>query len=124
MKKKYSVLNEDSKMLYNKWVRGIATRELQPEVITVDDIVNRFRNNNSQASPIYPYPLDKMMDFIGDIFVKCADLRRTLAMSVSNPLIKDKADKIQAIRKLNDKIQKMQEQLFSCTEELNKIVEK
>jgi hypothetical protein len=124
VKKKYSVLNEDSKMLYNKWVRGIATRELQPEVITVDDIVNRFRNNNSQASPIYPYPLDKMMDFIGDIFVKCADLRRTLAMSVSNPLIKDKADKIQAIRKLNDKIQKMQEQLFSCTEELNKIVEK
>lgn len=124
MKKKYSVLNEDSKMLYNKWVRGIATRELQPEVITVDDIVNRFRNNNSQASPIYPYPLDKMMDFIGDIFVKCADLRRTLAMSVSNPLIKDKADKIQAVRKLNDKIQKMQEQLFSCTEELNKIVEK
>jgi hypothetical protein len=65
-----------------------------------------------------------MMDFIGDIFVKCADLRRTLAMSVSNPLIKDKADKIQAVRKLNDKIQKMQEQLFSCTEELNKIVEK
>jgi hypothetical protein len=124
VKKKYSVLNEDSKMLYNKWVRGIATRELQPEVITVDDIVNRFRNNNSQASPIYPYPLDKMMDFIGDIFVKCADLRRTLAMSVSNPLIKDKADKIQAVRKLNDKIQKMQEQLFSCTEELNKIVEK
>lgn len=124
MKKKFSVLNEDSKMLYNKWVRGIATRELQPEVITVDDIVNRFRNNNSQASPIYPYPLDKMMDFIGDIFVKCADLRRTLAMSVSNPLIKDKADKIQAVRKLNDKIQKMQEQLFSCTEELNKIVEK
>jgi hypothetical protein len=124
VKKKFSVLNEDSKMLYNKWVRGIATRELQPEVITVDDIVNRFRNNNSQASPIYPYPLDKMMDFIGDIFVKCADLRRTLAMSVSNPLIKDKADKIQAVRKLNDKIQKMQEQLFSCTEELNKIVEK
>lgn len=124
MKKKYSVLNEDSKMLYNKWVRGIATRELQPEVITVDDIVNRFRNNNSQASPIYPYPLDKMMDFIGDIFVKCADLRRTLAMSVNNPLIKDKADKIQAVRELNNKIQKMQEQLFSCTEELNKIVEK
>lgn len=124
MNKKYGVLNEDTKMLYNKWVRGIATREMQPEVITVDDIVNRFRNNNSQANPIYPYPLDKMMDFIGDIFVKCADLRRTLAMSVNNPLIKDKAKKIQAVRELNNKIQKMQEQLFSCTEELNKIVEK
>lgn len=124
MNKKYGVLNEDTKMLYNKWVRGIATREMQPEVITVDDIVNRFRNNNSNANPIFPYPLDKMMDFIGDIFVKCADLRRTLAMSVNNPLIKDKAKKIQAVRELNNKIQKMQEQLFSCTEELNKIVEK
>lgn len=124
MNKKYGVLNEDTKMLYNKWVRGIATREMQPEVITVDDIVNRFRNNNSDANPIFPYPLDKMMDFIGDIFVKCADLRRTLAMSVNNPLIKDKAKKIQAVRELNNKIQKMQEQLFSCTEELNKIVEK
>lgn len=124
MNKKYGVLNEDTKMLYNKWVRGIATREMQPEVITVDDIVNRFRNNNSDANPIFPYPLDKMMDFIGDIFVKCADLRRTLAMSVNNPLIKDKAKKIQAVRELNNKIQKIQEQLFSCTEELNKIVEK
>lgn len=123
MKKKFSVLNEDSRMLYNKWVRGIATRELQPEVITIDDIVNRFRNNNN-APAVLPYPLDKFLDFIGDIFVKCADLRRTLGQSVSNPLIKDRADKIQAVRRLNDKIQKIQDQLFTCTEELNKIVEK
>ena len=123
MKKKFSVLNEDSRMLYNKWVRGIATRELQPEVITIDDIVNRFRNNNN-APVVLPYPLDKFLDFIGDIFVKCADLRRTLGQSVNSPLIKDKVDKIQAVRRLNDKIQKIQDQLFSCTEELNKIVEK
>lgn len=123
MKKKFSVLSEDSRMLYNKWVRGIATRELQPDVITVDDIVNRFRNNNN-APAILPYPLDKFLDFLGDIFIKCADLRRTLGQSVNSPLIKDRADKIQALRRINDKIQKIQNELFSCTEELNKIVEK
>lgn len=118
-----SALNEDSTMLYNKWARGIASRQLQSTVITVDDIINRFRNNND-APAILPYPLDRFLDFLGDIFVKCADLRRTMAQSVSNPLIKDRADKIQALRRLSDKIQKIQDQLFSCTDELNKIVEK
>lgn len=123
MKKRPSVLSEDSAMLYNKWVSGIAKRDLQPEVITVDDIVNRFRNTD-KAPPILPYPLDKILDFIGDLFVKCADFRRTLASSVSNPLIKDSKNKIQAIRSLNEKIKKIQDILMSCTDELNKIVEK
>jgi len=123
MKKKPMVISEDSTMLYNKWVTGIAKRDLQPEVITVNDIINRFRNRND-ASPILPYPLDRMLDFLGDMFVKCADFRRTLAKSVSNPLIGQSRAKIQAVRSLNEKIQKLQEQLFSCTEELNKLVEK
>jgi len=123
MGKKVSALNEDSQMLYNKWVSGIAKRDLQPEIITLSDIVNRFRNNN-QAPKILPYPLDKVIDFLGDIFVKCADLRRTLAQGVNSPLIKDKAEKIKTVRELNFEIQKIQERLFSCTDKLNKLLEK
>lgn len=123
MNKRPGVLSEDSTMLYNKWVSGIAKRDLQPEVITIDDIINRFRNTD-KAPPILPYPLDKMLDFIGDLFVKCADLRRTLASSVNNPIIKDSKNKIQAVRLLNEKIKKIQDELLSCTAELNKIVEK
>lgn len=123
MGKKYKYLNEDSQMLYNKWVRGIATRDLQPEIITVSDIINRFRTNN-QAPKTLPYPLDRIIDFLGDIFVKCADLRRTLAQGVSSPLIKNNANKIKTVRELNVKIQNIQEDLFSCTELLNKILEK
>lgn len=123
MGKKFNALNEDSQMLYNKWVRGIATRQLQPEIITISDIVNRFRNNN-QAPKVLPYPLDRIVDFLGDIFVKCADFRRTLAQGASSPLIKDNAEKIRTIRELNNDIQEIQEKIFSCTEKLNKLLEK
>lgn len=123
MGKKFKALNEDSQMLYNKWVRGVATRQLQPDVISVSDIINRFRNNN-QASKILPYPLDKVVDFLGDLFVKCADLRRTLAQGASSPLIKDSANKIRAVRELNSQIQEIQEKIFACTKTLNKLLEK
>lgn len=123
MKKRPSVLSEDSTMLYNKWVSGIAKRDLQPELITVNDIVNRFRNRNKPTVQL-PYPLDVVLDFLGDLFVKCADLRRTLAKAVANPTIGQSKGKIQTVRSLNQKIQKIQDQIFSCTEELNKLVEK
>jgi len=121
--KRPTVISEDSIKLYNKWVAGIAKRDLQPEVITVDDIINRFRNRYDKPK-ILPYPLDRMLDFIGDLFVKCADLRRTLAGSVNNPIIKDSKNKIQTVRLLNAKIQDIQDKILSCTQELNKLVEK
>ena len=123
MNKRPSAINEDSTMLYNKWVSGIAKRDLQPEVITVNDIINRFRNRYDKPVEL-PYPLDKILDFLGDLFVKCADFRRQLAMGVNNPLIKDNKDKIKTVRELNEKIQNIQDQILSCTDELNKLVEK
>lgn len=122
MKNKLTYLWEDSSMMYNKWVSGIAKRDLQPEVITVSDIVNRFRNN-SQAPKNFPFPLQNLLNLLGDIFVQCANTRRLLASSFSNPIIKDDAKKIKAIRQLNAKIDKIQNELFTCTEELNKLVD-
>lgn len=122
MKNKLTYLWEDSSMMYNKWVSGIAKRDLQPEVITVSDIVNRFRNN-SQAPKNFPFPLQNLLNLLGDIFVQCANTRRLLASSFSNPIIKDDAKKIKAIRELNAKIDKIQNELFTCTEALNKLVD-
>jgi len=110
-------------MLYNKWVSGIAKRDLQPELITVADIVNRFRNRQDKPAPL-PYPLNMLVDRLGDIFVKCAELRKGLSNSLFNPVIRDSKEKIQAIRSINEKVDKIQELLFSCTEDLNKLVEK
>lgn len=123
MSKRPSVLNEDSQMLYNKWVSGIAKRDLQPEIITVADIVNRFRNRYDKPQT-FPYPLNLILDFLGDLFVKCADFRKHLLSSLANPVIKDRKESIEAIRELNLKIDMIQKLVFSCTDDLNKIVEK
>ena len=123
MSKRPSVLSEDSQKLYNKWVSGIATRDLQPEVITVADIVNRYRNT-TDAPKRLPFPLELALDYLGDIFVKCADFRRQLQNSLVNPVVKDNAEGMKAIRELNKKMEAIQDAIFSCTEQLNKIVEK
>jgi len=109
--------------MYNKWVSGIAKRDLQPEVITVADIVNRFRNRYDKPA-VLPYPLNLMVDRLGDLFVKCAELRKSLVNSFVNPNIRDDASKIQAIRSLNNKINEIQDLITGCTHELNKLVEK
>jgi hypothetical protein len=121
--KRPSVLSEDSQKLYNKWVSGIATRDLQPEVITVADIVNRYRNTTDAPKKL-PFPLELALDYLGDIFVKCADFRRQLQNSLVNPVVKDNAEGMKAIRELNKKMEAIQDAIFSCTEQLNKIVEK
>lgn len=122
MKKRPSVLSEDSMKLYNQWVSGIAKRELQPEVITVADIINRYRNRTNAPKKM-PYPLDTALDLLGELFVKSADFRRLLQVSIQNPVVKESAASLQAVQELNEKLQKIQDIVFSCTEQLNKIVE-
>lgn len=123
MKKPVKLIREDSAKIYNKWVSGIAKRDLQPEVITVSDIVNRFRNG-PEAARTFPFPLQNIVDFLGEIFVQASNLRRLLSMSLGNPVIKESKQKIEAIRALNEKLDSIQNQIFNCTEELNNLVEK
>lgn len=122
MKKRPNVLNEDSMKMYNQWVSGIAKRELQPEVITVADIINRYRNRTNAPKKM-PYPLDIALDLLGELFVKSADFRRLLHVSIQNPVVKESAASLQAVHELNEKLEEIQNIVFSCTEQLNKIVE-
>lgn len=123
IKKKVSALNEDSSMIYNKWVSGIAKRDLDSDVITVNDIVDRFRNR-TEAPKILPYPLNYILDFLGELFVQSANLRRLLAQSINNPIVKENKEKILAVKEINEKMDKIQQIIFSVTEDLNKIVDK
>jgi hypothetical protein len=123
VKKRPSVLNEDSVKLYNQWVSGIAKRDLQPELITVADIVNRYRNKQ-EAPKSLPFPLNRALDALGDLFVKCADMRRVMADSLTYPVVKENENSVRAVRDLNEKIAEIQNIIVSCTEELNQIVEK
>jgi hypothetical protein len=124
MRDKFNILLEDDQKMYNKWVKGIAKQDAPSEVITVDDIINRYRNTSSYEAPKQlPYGLDNVLNTMGDIFVKCANLRQTLAFAMRNPVISEHVQRVNAVKSINDKINKVQETIFSCTEDLNKIVE-
>lgn len=124
MGKKGTMLNEDSQMIYNKWVSGIAKKEAPAEVITVADIQNRFRNNLEYKAPsVLPFPLNGFLDFLGNLFIKSAEMRHSLGSAVTYPVIKEQKGKIEAIKKLNEKLHRIQDIIYSCTEELNVLVE-
>lgn len=125
MSKKSTLLNEDSQNIYNKWVSGIAKKEAPSEVITVDDIINRYRNNsNYQAPKSIPFPITLILDFLGNIFIKTAELRHTLGNAVTYPLFKKSESKIASIKNLNKKLKQIQELIYSCAEDLNDLVDK
>lgn len=124
MSKKSTLLNEDSQNIYNKWVSGIAKKEAPSEVITVDDIINRYRNNsNYQAPKSIPYPITLLLDFLGNIFIKTAELRHILGNAVTYPLFKKSEKKIASLKKLNEKLKQIQEIIYSCAEDLNGLVD-
>lgn len=126
MNKKFKQLNEDTQNIYNKWVSGIAKREAPADVITIDDIVNRFRNNTNYIAPrILPFPLTMLLDQIGNLFIKSAELRHDLVKSIDrSPIINESQSKKRAVESLNKKMKQIQEILYSCTDELNVLVEK
>jgi hypothetical protein len=124
MREKFKILEEDDTKIYNKWVKGIAKQDAPSQVITVDDVINRHRNSLSYEAPKnLPYGLDNLLDQIGRIFGMCAEVRLSLSKSMSNPVINQHTYRIKAVNTINDKMEKIQEMLFSTTEDMNKIVE-
>jgi hypothetical protein len=123
MSKSKKILFEDFNKIYNKWVSGIAKREAASNVITVDDIVNQYRNNmNYEAPKELPYPLDKSLPMLGDIFTKLSDYKSLIEQSTHNPLIGKNKANIKQLEKVWMKVQTIQDILFSITINLNKIV--
>jgi hypothetical protein len=124
MSKSKKILFEDFNKIYNKWVSGIAKREAPSNVITVDDIVNQYRNNmNHEAPKELPYPLDKSLPMLGDIFTKLSDYKNLIEQSTHNPLIGKNKANIKQLEKVWMKMQTIQDILFSITVNLNKIVQ-
>lgn len=125
MNKKDKILFEDFNKIYNKWVSGIAKREAAPNVITVDDIVNNYRNSMGYEAPTeLPYPLDRSLNVLGDIFTKLTEYKNIIQNSTKNPLINQNKKNIEQLEKVWKKVQAIQDIIFSMTTNLNKIVAK
>lgn len=124
MREKFNILMEDDQKMYNKWVKGIAKQDAPSQVITVDDVINRYRNTLDHNAPKQlPFGLDFLLNQIGDILTKTANIRVDLSRALRNPVIYQKKHRIDAVEKLNEKMDQIQKILFSTTEDMNNIVE-
>jgi hypothetical protein len=124
MREKFNILMEDDQKMYNKWVKGIAKQDAPSQVITVDDVINRYRNTLDHNAPKQlPFGLDFLLNQIGDILTKTANIRVDLNRALRNPVIYQKKHRIDAVEKLNEKMDQIQKILFSTTEDMNNIVE-
>jgi hypothetical protein len=125
MGKNEKILFEDFNKVYNKWVSGIAKREAPDNVITVDDIVNKYRNAHEYEAPKeLPFPLDRSLPMLGDIFAKLSEYKSLIHQSTQNPLINQNKKNIEQLKKVWLKVQTIQDIIFSMTVNLNKIVSK
>jgi hypothetical protein len=125
MGKNEKILFEDFNKIYNKWVSGIAKREAPDNVITVDDIVNKYRNAHEYEAPKeLPFPLDRSLPMLGDIFSKLSEYKSLIHQSTQNPLINQNKKNVEQLKKVWLKVQTIQDIIFSMTVNLNKIVSK
>jgi len=118
------MLNEDSQMIYNRWVSGIATRELKGQTLTVDDLVAKYTpQGNTLAPKILPYPLDKIFESLADNFAKLSNSKMLCEVSKNNPIIASKKEKLAELQQVIEKIQKAQKILEETIPPLNKLLE-
>jgi hypothetical protein len=118
------MFNEDTEMIYNRWVSGIASRELKGQTLTVDDLVKKFSPEGASMAPkTLPYPLDRILESLADNFVKLSDCKMICEMSKNNPLIGSKKEKLQQLEQVIGMIQKAQKILEETIIPLNKILE-
>jgi len=118
------MFNEDTQMIYNRWVSGIATRELKGQTLTVDDLIKKYSPEGAYLAPkTLPYPLDKIFESLADNFTKLSNSKMICEMSKNNPLIGSKKEKLAQLEQVIEKIQKAQKILEETVDPLNKILE-
>lgn len=118
------MLNEDDQMIYNRWVSGIASRELDGQTLTIDDLIKKYSPEGATLAPkILPFPLDKIFESLADNFVKLSSSKMLCETSKNNPLIAQKKDKLLQLEEVIKKINQAQKTLEETIIPLNKILE-
>jgi len=93
---KKAVLFEDFTNHYNKWVSGIASRELGTQRVTLKDLFDKTVTDQlpgaAKAEKVLPYPLPSVIEQIGELYLHANNTRSLFNDSLKNPVIlKNKA---------------------------------
>jgi len=79
-------------MQYNKWVSGIASRELASQRVTLKDLFDKSVNqypNDAKADKLVPYPLPSVVEQLGDLYINACNAKNMFKNSLTNPVIQE-----------------------------------
>lgn len=77
-------------MQFNKWVSGIASRELGSQRVTLRDLFDKSVNqspNDVKTDKVLPYPLPSVIEQLGELYLNAENSKNLFKSSLNNPVI-------------------------------------
>jgi hypothetical protein len=119
------LLEEDQIAMYNKWVRGIATREQKPSHVTVGDLLQASGRNDQNKAPLeLPYPMTHIVEDMGALFLAADNIEAKARKTKDNPLVTESEDATQHLDKFIERCGKIKNILNNMTKNLDVIVQR
>ena len=83
-------------MNYNKWVKGIASREFNSNKVFLNSLYDNQREkqypDKAQAQNVLPYPMANLVPTIGNALVSLQSSISIIKNLIDNPLVKNEAN--------------------------------
>tara|TARA_R110000737_G_C14461077_1_gene464964 strand:+ start:273 stop:752 length:480 start_codon:yes stop_codon:yes gene_type:complete len=119
------LLNEDQIKMYNKWVRGIATREQKPSHVTVGDLLQASgRNDNNRAPLQLPYPLTHIVEDMGSLYLAADNIQAKADMAKNNPVVTESDNATESLNGFIKKCRRIKNIIENMTGDLDTIVQR
>ncbi len=118
------LLAEDQIAMYNKWVRGIATREQKPSHVTIADLLQASGRNDQNKAPLeLPYPMTHIVEDMGALFLAADNIEAKARKTKDNHVVTESEDATKGLDEFIDKCEKIKGVLNSMTEDLDVVLQ-
>jgi len=97
-------------MNYNKWVSGIASRELATQRVSLKDLFSKTvqqHPNDVKADKALPYPITNTIEQLGDLYIKAGNSIVLFKLALKNPVIQKNKDAKEKILNIINKMQQI-----------------
>ena len=119
------LLEEDQIKMYNKWVRGIATREQKASHVTVADLLQASgRNENDKAPLQLPFPLTHIVEDLGGLYLAADNVQAKATQTMQNPVVFESENASKSLKGFIRKCKKIKSIIESMTDNLDVIVQR
>lgn len=119
------LLEEDQIKMYNKWVRGIATREQKASHVTVQDLLQASgRNENDKAPLQLPFPLTHIVEDLGGLYLAADNVQAKATQTMQNPVVFESENASKSLKGFIRKCKKIKSIIESMTDNLDVIVQR